>query len=172
MRKLVLTAGAVALVLGMHAHSHAADQNADHIYKGRTIVTASDLQPDAEAVAVRGGHVVAVAYRDEVTKLKLPNTKVIDLAGRTMVPGLIDARGHVFAAGIQALSANLLPPPDGEGIDITSLHRLLKDWVAKNRAATDRVGWIIGFGYNDSQLNMASGPIGQRRFAQEKKPGT
>jgi hypothetical protein len=49
---------------------------------------------------------------------------------------------------------------------------LLKGWVAKNRAAMDRVGWIIGFGYDDSQLNMASGPIGQRRFAQEKKPGT
>jgi len=41
-----------------------------------------------------------------------------------------------------------------------------------NQAAADRVDWVMGFGYNDSQLNMASDPIGQRRFAQEKKPWT
>jgi predicted amidohydrolase YtcJ len=106
-----LTAVAVALVLGIHAHSHAADQNTDLIDYGGTIVAANDLQPDAEAAAVRGGHVVAVGYRDEVTKLKPPNTKVIDLAGKAMVPGLIDAHGRVFAAGMQGPSASLLPLP-------------------------------------------------------------
>ena len=65
--------------------------------------------------------------------------------------------GHVFATGIQALSANLLPP-DGEGADIASLQRLLKDWAANNQAATDKVGWIIGFGYDDSQLKEQRHP--------------
>jgi len=63
----------------------------------------------------------------------------------------------VFATGIQALSANLLPP-DGEGADIASLQRLLKDWAANNQAATDKVGWIIGFGYDDSQLKEQRHP--------------
>ncbi len=85
-------------------------------------------------------------------KLREPSTKVIDLGGKTMIPGLIDAHGHVFATGIQALSANLLPPPDGEGADIASLQRLLKDWAAKNQKATDKVGWIIGFGYDTRSL--------------------
>lgn len=132
--------------------SHAAPPMADTIYTGGDIVTVNELQPGAEAVAVRGGRIAAVGYRDQVMKLRGPKTRVIDLHGMTMIPGLIDAHGHVFGAGIQALSANLLPPPDGEGADIASLQRLLGDWAAKKQTATNKVGWIIGFGYDDSQL--------------------
>lgn len=46
-------------------------------------------------------------------KLKGEQTQIIDLAGKTLIPGFIDAHGHVFNSGIQALSANLLAPPDG-----------------------------------------------------------
>ena len=140
------------------AQIQAAPIYADTIYSGGDIVTVNELQPKAEAVAVRGGRIEAVGYRDEVMKLKGPKTKIHDLGSKTMIPGLIDAHGHVFLTGIQALSANLLPPPDGEGADITSLQRLLKDWVAKNQKATDKIGWIIGFGYDDSQLKEQRHP--------------
>lgn len=136
----------------------AAPISADSIYTGGDIVTVNELQPKAEAVAVRGGRIAAVGYRDEVMTLKGPKTRVIHLGGMTMIPGLIDAHGHVFLTGIQALSANLLPPPDGEGADIPSLQRLLKDWAPKNRKATDKIGWIIGFGYDDSQLKEQRHP--------------
>ncbi len=43
---------------------------ADAIYTGGTIVTVNELQPQAEAIAVRGGRIVAVGYRDEVMKVK------------------------------------------------------------------------------------------------------
>jgi len=121
-------------LLGLLAFSasHAAQPVADIIYTGGDIVTVNELQPSAEAVAVRGGKIAAVGYRDEIMKLKGPKTKVIDLGGKTMIPGLIDAHGHVYLTGIQALSANLLPPPDGEGADSASLRRLLKDWAAKS----------------------------------------
>lgn len=102
----------------------AAPISADSIYTGGDIVTVNELQPKAEAVAVRGGRIAAVGYRDEVMTLKGPKTRVIHLGGMTMIPGLIDAHGHVFLTGIQALSANLLPPPDGEGADIPWLRRL------------------------------------------------
>lgn len=136
----------------------AAPISADSIYTGGDIVTVNELQPKAEAVAVRGGRIAAVGYRDEVMKLKGPKTRVIHLGGMTMIPGLIDAHGHVFLTGIQALSANLLPPPDGEGADIPSLQRLLKDWASKNRKAIGKIGWIIGFGYDDSQLKEQRHP--------------
>lgn len=125
MRKLNGAVAAAALVFGMQASSQAAEPKADLIYQGGSIVTVNELQPTAEAVAVRRGRIVAVGYRDEVMKLRGPKTKLVDLAGKTMIPGLIDAHGHVFATGIQALSANLLPPPDGEGADIASVQRLL-----------------------------------------------
>jgi predicted amidohydrolase YtcJ len=158
MRKFKIFAAASALLVGAHTAGHGADAKADMIFQGGNIITVNELQPHAEAVAVRAGRILAVGYRDEVLKLRGPNTKVVDLGGKTMIPGLIDAHGHVFATGIQALSANLLPPPDGAGVDIVSLQRLLKDWAAKNQTATDKVGWIIGFGYDDSQLKEQRHP--------------
>ncbi len=158
MRKLKIIVAVFALVFGAHTGSRGAEPKADMIFQGGNIITVNELQPSAEAVAVRAGRILAVGYRDEVMKLRGPGTKVIDLGGKTMIPGLIDAHGHVFATGIQALSANLLPPPDGEGADIASLQRLLRDWAAKNQAATDKVGWIIGFGYDDSQLKEQRHP--------------
>jgi predicted amidohydrolase YtcJ len=147
-----------ALMLALQGVAHAADVDADLILHGGPIVTVNDLQPSAEAVAVRGGRITAVGFRDEVMKLKGPNTRVVDLGGKTLIPGLIDAHGHVFGVGIQALSANMLPAPDGEGNDIPALQRVLKEWAAKNEKATSKVGWIIGFGYDDSQLKELRHP--------------
>ena len=146
------------LLFALHGLAHAASAQADLIIHGGPIVTVNDLQPSAEAVAVRGGRITAVGYRDEVMKLKGPKTQVVDLGGKTLIPGLVDAHGHVFGVGIQALSANMLPAPDGEGNDIPALQRLLKEWAAKNEKATSKVGWIIGFGYDDSQLKELRHP--------------
>ena len=44
--------------------------------------------------------------------------------------------------GIQATSANLLPPPDGPGKDIASIQKLLSEWAAENPEAVKKVGWI------------------------------
>ncbi|MCA1791875.1 MAG: amidohydrolase family protein [Thioalkalivibrio sp.] len=54
-------------------------------------------------------------------------TEVIDLDGRALIPGFVDAHGHVFAVGLQALSANMLPAPDGPGNDIATLQTTLRD---------------------------------------------
>nr|WP_223146025.1 amidohydrolase family protein [Iodobacter fluviatilis] len=152
------TASMALLGLLSFSTSYAAQPMADTIYSGGTIVTVNELQAEAEAVAIKGGKITAVGYLDEIKKLRGPRTKMVDLAGKTMIPGLIDGHGHVFMTGIQALSANLLPPPDGEGADIPALQRLLKDWASKNQAAIDAVGWIIGFGYDDSQLKEQRHP--------------
>jgi hypothetical protein len=48
------------------------------------------------------------------------------------------------------------------GADIASLQRLLKDWMAKNQMATDKVGRIIGFGYDDLQLKEQCHPDPRR----------
>lgn len=156
--KIASAAVAVLLGAGFTNRANAAEARADLIYRGGAIITVNELQPNAEAVAVRGGKIVAVGYEAEVMKQRGPATQIIDLGGKTMIPGLVDGHGHVFMTGIQALSANMLPPPDGEGSDIPSLVRLLKDWAGKNRSATDKVGWIIGFGYDNSQLKEQRHP--------------
>ena len=61
-------------------------------------------------------------------------------------------------SGLQALAANLLPAPDGEGNDIPALQRILRDWIGKNGKVIERYGVIVGFGYDDSQLKEQRHP--------------
>jgi len=75
------------------------------------ILTMNDKAMRAEAVAVANGKILAVGRRSEVMKLKGPTTQLLDLKGQTLVPGFVDAHGHIVVGGLQALSANLLAPP-------------------------------------------------------------
>jgi len=123
-----------------------AQETADRIWSGGPILTMNDAAMHAEAVAEKGGKIVAVGTAAEVMKLKGSGTQVIDLAGRAMLPGFVDAHGHMFVGGVQALSANLLAPPDGDVRDIASLQQVVRDWMAANDAAVKKVGLILGFG--------------------------
>jgi predicted amidohydrolase YtcJ len=130
--------------------------NADLILRGGEIITVNDRQPQAEAVAIRNGVILAVGDDRTVMKLKGSNTKVINLGGKTLVPGFIDAHGHIFNAGVQSLAANLLAAPDGDVKDIASLQAKLRAWQQGNTGR--KLGWIIGFGYDDSQLKEQRHP--------------
>jgi predicted amidohydrolase YtcJ len=119
---------------------------ADAIYTGGTIVTVNEFQPQVEALAVRGGRIVAAGSRDEVMKMNGAKTRLVDLGGRTLVPGYVDPHGHVFNTGNQAISANLLPRPDGTVNDIAKMfapsERLTLDQAI--RAVTIDAAYMIG----------------------------
>jgi predicted amidohydrolase YtcJ len=68
--------------------------NADVIFVNGKFTTLNDAHPQAEAVAVTGGRVSAVGSRTEIEKLAGTSTSVVDLNGRRVVPGLIDAHCH------------------------------------------------------------------------------
>jgi len=125
---------------------------ADRIWSGGTILTMNDAAPRAEAVAEQGGRIIAVGTEVEVMKLKGAKTKMIDLGGRTLLPGFVDAHGHMMMGGLQALSANLLAPPDGEVTDIASLQATLREWMKLNPAILSQIGLVVGFGYDNATL--------------------
>lgn len=125
---------------------------ADTIYLGGSILTINDAQPTAEAIAVKDGRILAVGDLASVTAFQTTQTKVFDLSGRTLLPGFVDSHGHVVMGGIQALSANLLSPPDGEVTDIASLQDSLRTWARKNAEVVKKSKMIIGFGYDNAQL--------------------
>lgn len=131
---------------------------ADRIWWGGPILTMNDGAMRVEAVAERGGRIVAAGARAEVERLKGPETKVFDLGGRAMLPGFVDAHGHVMMGGIQALSANLLAAPDGKVSDIASLQETLRAWVAANQKTVQEIDLIIGFGYDNSMLKEKRHP--------------
>jgi predicted amidohydrolase YtcJ len=140
----------------------------DTIYHGGPILTIDDENPRAEAVAVVDGKIVAVGTKSEVLQLADQKTRMVDLQGKTLLPGFVDAHGHAYGVGLQASTANLLPPPDGKGKDIASLQALLTDWAQNNQEAVKEVGWIAGFGYDDSQLTEQRHPTRQELDAVSK----
>jgi predicted amidohydrolase YtcJ len=132
-----------------------AQDAADTIYSGGPILTINDASPNAEAVAVKDGLVVAVGSMADVSAHRGDQTQMFDLGGRAMLPGFVDSHGHVVMGGLQALSANLLAPPDGEVTDIASLQATLSKWAEDNAETVDKVQMIIGFGY-DNPLSAKS----------------
>jgi len=149
---------AAVVCIGSCARPPAPRQTADAIYTGGDIITVNDSHPTAEALAVKDGKIIAVGAEADVLKHKGAATRVVDLGGKTLLPGFIDAHGHVFNAGLQALAANLLSRPDGTVNDITSLQQILRDWAEKYPERLARTGWIIGFGYDDAQLDEQRHP--------------
>jgi predicted amidohydrolase YtcJ len=123
------------------------------MYYGGDIITMEGDQPQyVESVVVKDGRILFAGAKDEAMKAAGRGHKMIDLQGKTLLPGFIDAHGHLMNAGFQALSANLLPPPDGEGKDIAALIGITRKWVEANPKFIEKAGWIIGFGFDDAQL--------------------
>ena len=73
-------------------------QSADIILINGKIITVDDQFRTVQALAIQGGRIVAVGGNDEVQKLKGPATRLIDVQGRTVIPGLIDNHAHYMRA--------------------------------------------------------------------------
>ena len=144
--------GLLALTMSFCSSIVLAQEPADRIWHGGTILTMNDAAMRAEAVAEKDGRILAVGSSDSVMAHRGPKTQVTDLTGRALLPGFVDAHGHVFMGGLQALSANMLAPPDGEVTDIASLQETLSDWAAANAEAVKKTNLIFGFGYDNAQL--------------------
>jgi predicted amidohydrolase YtcJ len=140
---------------GIQAH---AVEIADTIYLGGPILTINDKAPRAEAVAVADGLILAVGDRESVMTHAGAGTEIVDLEGRAMLPGFVDSHGHAVMGGLQALSANLLAPPDGAVKDIAGLQDTLNIWLSENAEMVDEAQLIVGFGYDQSQLKELRHP--------------
>ncbi|MEM1129928.1 MAG: amidohydrolase [Pseudomonadota bacterium] len=134
------------------AAQEVAQEIADTIYLGGPILTIDDAAPRAEAVAVRNGRILAVGALAALTAYQDAGTEIVDLDGAAMLPGFVDSHGHVVMGGLQALSANLLPPPDGPNDSIAALQDTLRDWMAGNGEIIEALNLAVGFGYDESQL--------------------
>ena len=99
------------------------------VYKGGPIITmAGDNAQMVEAVAVDEGRIIAVGTVAAVDRKAGKKARQVDLAGRTMLPGFIDAHGHISAVGMTAGLANLSPPPVGGVSNIGALQDTLRNY--------------------------------------------
>lgn len=127
---------------------------ADTVYLNGNIITVDDANPIAAAIAVKDGKIIYVGDVRGAGSVMAASTQQIDLQGKTMVPGFVDAHGHVVSAGLQAASANILPSPDGQVNSFSQLTDTLMDWSESPTGTEfiDKTGWLVGFGFDDSQL--------------------
>jgi predicted amidohydrolase YtcJ len=130
-------AGAVAASLG----SARWQRPSTVLYRGN-IVTMDPAKPRAQAVAIFGDRFLAVGSTQEALNLAGPSTRRIDLAGRTVVPGFIDAHSHPAGAGLQHLT-NI-------DCDLRSIADILAA-VTERAGKTPQGDWILGFKYDDTK---------------------
>ncbi len=139
----------VALPGGPAAFAQA-QEPADAIYHGGEIVTIDDTNPTAQAIAIKGGKIVAVGKKEEVLKHKGDRTRVIDLKGKTMLPGFIDGHSHFINSLQVARQANCFSPPAGPARSIADVVAQLKK--LKDQYKIPKGEFIVGYGYDPNVL--------------------
>jgi predicted amidohydrolase YtcJ len=85
-----------------------AEETADLILRNAVVHTVDAKRPRAEAVAIRGPHILAVGTSLEMEAHVGPETRVRDLAGHTVVPGFDDSHAHLLGIGFARLDMNLM----------------------------------------------------------------
>lgn len=142
MKKLFLIAAAIVLIAAKDAPSPVT------IYSGGPIVTMEGDNPSTvEAVAVKDGQLLAVGDLAAVSKSAGKSAVRVDLKGRTMLPGFVDAHGHMGFVGQNAAMAQLQPPPVGTVESIAQLQDALRSFARQRSLPV-----LIGNGYDDSQM--------------------
>jgi predicted amidohydrolase YtcJ len=115
--------------------------SADLVFINGNIYTVNEKQPRAEAIAVKGDRIVFVGTNADAKRFEDAGTRVIDLHGETVLPGMTDAHYHFIGVGQREMNLNL------EGITN------LEDFLAKVKLRVDQAKpgeWVTGRGWIDT----------------------
>lgn len=123
---------------------HAQTQTADLVLRHGTVLTVDAKDSVAQAVAIRDGRIVAVGTDTVVAKLIGPKTKVIDLAGRTVTPGLMDTHIHL----LEGVTGSLLHVELTQAASVAEILEKIKAKAAQTPAGE----WVQGFGWNEGVI--------------------
>ncbi|PCI92968.1 MAG: amidohydrolase [Flavobacteriales bacterium] len=123
---------------------------ADTIYYNGDIISMTSENDYLEAIAIKDGNILYTGTLDKASIHKGETTIMIDLKGKTMLPGFIDAHCHFAGFPAQAVGAKILPPPDAGVKSIKELITTLKEWATPENI--ELTGWIFGMGMDDTML--------------------
>lgn len=145
--KMCLAVCLFTVLAAMQAQDQPARPKADtifvhgNVYTGVVMTSGFRSIQRAEAIAVRGDRIEAVGETAEIMKLRGPETKVIELGGKFVMPGFNDAHAHLAHGGFELLNVNLL------GV------KSLEEFRARIRANVEKAApgeWIEGRGWDES----------------------
>jgi len=139
-----MSARKLALVMAMSLMSTSAwAQMATLIYTNAKVVTVNPKGDIAEAVAIAGDKIVAVGKAADIAKLKTEDTKVVDLGGKTVVPGFYDNHIHLGEPLIPWKYNSMIGQIPDWLVGVTTVPSLL-DAIQHQAARTPKGGWIVG----------------------------
>lgn len=121
------------------------------LYFNGTIITVNENQPTVEAVLIENGKIIKVGSKDEVLELKDSETELVDLEGKTMLPGFIDSHSHITAVAQTLMIVNL-----SEANSKEEFISMLKEYVKNNSPKAGE--WVIGFGYDNTKFENEEHP--------------
>ena len=146
---VTLITSLAAVTAGMSANARS--EAADTIYLGGDIVTMNPSQPSAEALAVKDGRVLAVGTDAGMKKhYKHAVTRIVDLQGKTLLPGFLDAHSHYVQALTLPNQVNVYAPPAGPGKDVDSIVALLREFRDSRDIPPGEL--IQAYGYDDTVM--------------------
>ncbi len=123
-------------------------QQVDTIFFGGDILTVNDKQPTAEAVAVAEGKIIFVGDKAGAMALKTDKTALVDLKGKTLLPGFIDPHTHIMLEAFFTVSPDISPFDNPTIAD-----------VVKVLTEASKKGPVLAFGY-DPSLMTEPGELG------------
>jgi hypothetical protein len=119
--------------------SERGSRHAELVFVNGAVYTVDAARRWARAVAVADGRISAVGTDDDVRELIGPNTEVIDLAGKMLLPGFQDAHNHPPAAGIDMLRCHLY-----EAYSLDEYRTIIREYAESHPEAE----WILGGGWS------------------------
>jgi predicted amidohydrolase YtcJ len=138
---LVAVLGLSSSVVAQQAAPRAA-QPADLIVTNARIYTVDDSHPFVSAMAVREGRIQFVGSASEAMVLRGPATRIVDAGGQTVIPGMVDAHGHLFELGASLRNIDLTGTRSFD--DVVNL-------VAARIKETPANQWVVGRGWDQNK---------------------
>ncbi len=124
------------------ACSGPAKETATLLIYGGPIYTVDSVQPTVEAVATKGNLILFAGSLEEAEAYRGEQTRLIDLKGRTMTPGLIEGHGHFMGLGYNEMNLDLMN---------TTSYQQIVDAVAEKVRTAAPGEWIVGRGWHQSK---------------------
>lgn len=115
------------------------------LYHNGTILTMDPQNPTAAALLVREGKIAAVGEYSQLLALRDRSTRLVDLGGKTLLPGFIDPHSHITMA---KLFPRFAPPPVGDIDSIPKLMAALAGQLAQHPPKKGK--WFVGMGYDNA----------------------
>jgi predicted amidohydrolase YtcJ len=136
--RILITAVLSVLIFISFAPANVTPEPAETVFKNGNFYTVNERQPRAEAVAVKAGKIIFIGSNKDAKAFEGKDTRVIDLKGNTVVPGLTDSHYHLSGVGAREMNLNL------EGTNS------LEAFMAKVKERVDKTKpgeWVTGRGW-------------------------